>query len=66
MKRISSRRLSTTTWLRWQCSQNISWVSKGKDCLFLMVEVAGNLKEDFGEKLEVEVAKVEERVPWSE
>nr|GEU56069.1 hypothetical protein [Tanacetum cinerariifolium] len=30
MKRFSSRRLSTTTWVRWKCSQNISLVSKGK------------------------------------
>ncbi|GJV55146.1 hypothetical protein Tco_1456151 [Tanacetum coccineum] len=29
MNRISSLRLSTRTWVRWQCSQNISWVSKG-------------------------------------
>nr|GEX15702.1 hypothetical protein [Tanacetum cinerariifolium] len=30
MNRISSRRLSTTTCVLWQCSQNISCVSKGK------------------------------------
>ncbi|GKD70292.1 hypothetical protein Tco_1324382 [Tanacetum coccineum] len=30
MNRISSCRLLTTTWVRLQCSQNISWVSKGK------------------------------------
>ncbi|GJT66073.1 hypothetical protein Tco_1017553 [Tanacetum coccineum] len=33
MNRISSRRLSMITWVRWQCSQNISWVSKGKGLL---------------------------------
>ncbi|GKC91190.1 hypothetical protein Tco_1151839, partial [Tanacetum coccineum] len=36
-----------------------------KDCLVLMAEVAGNLKEYFRGKLEVEVAMVEEKVPWS-
>ncbi|GJU42865.1 hypothetical protein Tco_1195822 [Tanacetum coccineum] len=30
-----------------------------------MVEVAGSLKEDFGEKIEVDTAKVEENVPLS-
>ncbi|GKE60145.1 hypothetical protein Tco_1510512 [Tanacetum coccineum] len=30
MNRISSRRLSTTTCVLWQCSQNISCISKGK------------------------------------
>ncbi|GJX31948.1 hypothetical protein Tco_0241803 [Tanacetum coccineum] len=30
MNRISSQRLSTTTCVLWQCSQNISCVSKGK------------------------------------
>ncbi|GJX60621.1 hypothetical protein Tco_0292011 [Tanacetum coccineum] len=29
-----------------------------------MAEVAGSLKEDFEEKLEVEVAMMEERFPW--
>ncbi|GJX36537.1 hypothetical protein Tco_0248094 [Tanacetum coccineum] len=36
--------------------------TKGKDCLVLMAKVAGSLKEDLGEKLEVEVAMVEEEV----
>ncbi|GKA84919.1 hypothetical protein Tco_0806573 [Tanacetum coccineum] len=33
MNHISSRRLSMITLVRWQCSQNISWVSKGKGLL---------------------------------
>ncbi|GKC86615.1 hypothetical protein Tco_1147264 [Tanacetum coccineum] len=33
MNHISSRRLSMITWVRWKCSQNISWVSKGKGLL---------------------------------
>ncbi|GKD13988.1 hypothetical protein Tco_1198395, partial [Tanacetum coccineum] len=37
-------------------------LAKGKDCLVLMAEVVGNLKEDLGEMLEVEVAMVEEEV----
>ncbi|GJZ04688.1 hypothetical protein Tco_0537963 [Tanacetum coccineum] len=37
-------------------------LSKGKDCLVLMAEVAGSWKEDFRKMLEVEVAMVEEEV----
>ncbi|GKC84555.1 hypothetical protein Tco_1140272 [Tanacetum coccineum] len=44
----------------------MSWVSKGKGCLVLMVKVARSLNEDLGEKLEVEVAMVEEEVPYLE
>ncbi|GKE40688.1 hypothetical protein Tco_1464093 [Tanacetum coccineum] len=39
-------------------------LAKGKDYLVLMTKVTGSLKEDLGEKLEVEVAMVEEKVPW--
>ncbi|GKB10448.1 hypothetical protein Tco_0844371 [Tanacetum coccineum] len=37
-------------------------LAKGKDCLVLLAKVAGSLKEDLGEMLEVEVAMVEEEV----
>ncbi|GKE10214.1 hypothetical protein Tco_1413765 [Tanacetum coccineum] len=42
-------------------------LTKGKGYLVLMAEVAGSLKEDLGEKLEVEVAMVEEeRSGWKQ
>ncbi|GJW95948.1 hypothetical protein Tco_0175620, partial [Tanacetum coccineum] len=51
MNRISSRRLSMITWVRWQCSQNISWVSKGKGLLGLNGGSGGKFEGEFWGKV---------------
>ncbi|GJZ09294.1 hypothetical protein Tco_0543577 [Tanacetum coccineum] len=51
MNRISSRRLSTTTWVRWQCSQNILWVSKGKRLFGSNGESGRKFEGGFGGKV---------------
>ncbi|GJX81816.1 hypothetical protein Tco_0331297 [Tanacetum coccineum] len=48
MNRISSQRFLTITWVRWQCSQNISWVSKEKGLFGLHGRSGGKFKEGFG------------------
>ncbi|GKA17831.1 hypothetical protein Tco_0697668 [Tanacetum coccineum] len=51
MNRISSWRLLTTTWVRLQCSQNISWVSKGKGLFGPNGGSGGKFKGGFGGKV---------------
>nr|GEW94562.1 hypothetical protein [Tanacetum cinerariifolium] len=51
MNHISSQRLSTTTWVRWQCSQNISCISKGKGLLGPNGGSGGKFEGGFGENV---------------
>ncbi|GJY17819.1 hypothetical protein Tco_0389310 [Tanacetum coccineum] len=51
MNRISSRRSSTTTWVHWQCSQNISWVGKGKGLFGPNGGSGGKFEKGFGENV---------------
>ncbi|GKE66845.1 hypothetical protein Tco_1521006 [Tanacetum coccineum] len=43
--------LSMITWVRWQCSQNISWVSKGKGLLGPNGGSSGKFEGGFWEKV---------------